>query len=120
MQSLRGQTLEFEPGERFAYSNSGYVLLGCIVEKASGRSYEQFMQEFVLKPLGMKDSGCDHFQTILPHRATGYTPDGDTWVNSAYIDMTGRYAFAENPAIITAVTASGGRLSPSAALGLGC
>lgn len=88
LKSLRDQPLEFEPGERFAYSNSGYVLLGYIVEKASGRSYEQFMQRFVFEPLGMKDSGCDHFETILPHRATGYTPDGDTWVNSAYLDMT--------------------------------
>jgi CubicO group peptidase (beta-lactamase class C family) len=88
MKSLRDQPLEFEPGERFAYSNSGYVLLGYIVEKASGRSYEQFMQQFVLKPLGMKDSGCDHFETILPQRATGYTRAGDAWVNSAYLDTT--------------------------------
>lgn len=88
IQRLRDQPLEFEPGGRFAYSNSGYVLLGYVVEKASGRSYEQFMQQFVFKPLGMKDSGCDRFGTILPQRATGYTPDGDSWVNSAYMDMT--------------------------------
>jgi CubicO group peptidase (beta-lactamase class C family) len=85
---LRDMPLEFEPGERFAYSNSGYILLGYIVEKASGRSYEQFVQQFVFKPLGMKDSGCDHFTTILPHRAAGYTLDGDTWVNAPYTDMT--------------------------------
>ncbi|MGA2176117.1 MAG: serine hydrolase [Verrucomicrobiota bacterium] len=87
---FRDKPLEFEPGERFAYSNSGYVLLGYIVEKASGQSYEQFVQQFVFKPLGMKDSGYDHFETILPHRATGYTlrRDGDTWVNSAYVDMS--------------------------------
>jgi CubicO group peptidase (beta-lactamase class C family) len=88
MKSLGDKPLEFEPGERFAYSNSGYVLLGYIVEKVSGRSYEQFLQQFVLQPLGMKDSGCDRFETILPHRAAGYTEDGDTWVNAAYTDTT--------------------------------
>jgi CubicO group peptidase (beta-lactamase class C family) len=90
MKSLRDKPLDFEPGDRFAYSNSGYILLGYIVEKASGQTYEQFMQQSVFKPLGMNDSGCDRFETILPHRATGYTcpPDGDTWVNSAYIDRT--------------------------------
>ena len=58
------------------------------MEKASGQSYEQFVQQFVFKPLGMKDSGCDRFETILSHRATGYTLHGDTWVNSAYMDRT--------------------------------
>ena len=72
MDRLRDKPLEFEPGERFAYSNSGYFLLGYIVEKASGLSYEQFVRQFVFEPLGMKDSGCDHFETILSHRAAGY------------------------------------------------
>jgi CubicO group peptidase (beta-lactamase class C family) len=88
MKSLRDKPLEFEPGERFAYSNSGYVLLGYIVEKASGQSYEQFLRQFIFKPLGMNDSGCDHFETILPHRAASYTPDADTWVNAAYTDTS--------------------------------
>ncbi|MGP8200372.1 MAG: serine hydrolase [Limisphaerales bacterium] len=85
---LRDMPLEFEPGERFAYSNSGYFLLSCIVAKAGGRSYEQFLEHYIFNPLGMTNSGCDHFTTILPHRAAGYTLDGDTWVNAAYTDMT--------------------------------
>jgi CubicO group peptidase (beta-lactamase class C family) len=85
---FRDKPLEFKPGERFAYSNSGYVLLGYIVEKASGKNYEEFVQEVIFKPLGMENSGYDHFERILPHRATGYSRDGDHWVNSAYIDMT--------------------------------
>jgi CubicO group peptidase (beta-lactamase class C family) len=88
MSRLRDKPLEFEPGERFAYSNSGYLLLGYIVEKASGLSYEQFVRQFVFEPLGMKDSGCDRFETVLSHRATGYALRGDTWVNSAYMDRT--------------------------------
>jgi CubicO group peptidase (beta-lactamase class C family) len=88
IQRFRDKPLEFKPGERFAYSNSGYILLGYIVEKASGKSYEEFVQEVIFKPLGMEDSGYDHFERILPHRATGYSRDGDQWVNSAYIDMS--------------------------------
>jgi CubicO group peptidase (beta-lactamase class C family) len=88
MSRLRDKPLEFVPGEQFAYSNSGYILLGYIVEKASGQNYEQFVQQFIFQPLGMKDSGCDRFETILSHRATGYTLHGDTWVNSAYVDRT--------------------------------
>ena len=61
---LRDRPLEFEPGERFAYCNSADVLLGYIVEKASGQSYEQFTRQFVFEPLGMTDTGCDHFETI--------------------------------------------------------
>ena len=88
IQRFRDKPLEFKPGERFAYSNSGYVLLGYIVEKAAGTSYEQYVQKVIFKPLGMKDSGYDHFERILPHRATGYTREGGTWQNSDYIDMT--------------------------------
>ncbi len=88
MDELRNKPLEFEPGERFAYSNSGYVLLGYIVEKASGQSYEQFVRQFVFQPLGMMDSGCDQFATILRQRAAGYSRDGDAWINAAYTDTT--------------------------------
>jgi CubicO group peptidase (beta-lactamase class C family) len=88
IQRFRDKPLDFQPGERFAYSNSGYILLGYIVEKASGERYEQYVKEAIFIPLGMEDSGYDHFETILPHRATGYSRSGDTWVNSAYIDMT--------------------------------
>ena len=88
IQRFRDKPLEFKPGERFAYSNSGYVLLGYIVERASGRSFENYIAEVIFRPLGMTDSGYDHFERILPHRATGYSKDGDRWVNSAYIDMT--------------------------------
>jgi CubicO group peptidase (beta-lactamase class C family) len=88
---FRDKPLEFKPGERFVYSNSGYILLGYLVEKASGKAYEDYLQKAIFKPLGMKDSGYDHFEQVLPHRATGYSRDADHWVNSAYIDMTVPY-----------------------------
>ncbi len=56
---FRDKPLEFEPGEKWNYSNSGYALLGYLIEKASGESYEKFLQENIFGPLGMKDSGYD-------------------------------------------------------------
>lgn len=80
--------LDFEPGSKFAYSNSGYVLLGLVIEKAAGESYESFLRKNIFEPLGMKNTGYDHTEEILPMRAKGYTlgPSGDM-VTAAYIDM---------------------------------
>lgn len=84
--------LDFTPGERFSYSNSGYFLLGLIIEKMSGKSYEQMLQENIFTPLNMKDSGFDHHDTILKNRATGYEKEGGEFVNSKYLDMSIPYA----------------------------
>jgi CubicO group peptidase (beta-lactamase class C family) len=54
---FRDKPLDFEPGSKYSYSNSGYVLLGYLVEKISGESYEKFLRENIFTPLGMKDSG---------------------------------------------------------------
>ena len=84
--------LEFEPGTKWVYDNSGYFLLGAIIEKVTGKSYEQNVKERIFAPLGMNDSGYDHFNTIIPKRATGYalTPGG--YENAAYLDMSIPYA----------------------------
>ena len=84
--------LDFTPGEKFSYSNSGYFLLGVIVEKLSGKSYEQMLQDKILTPLNMKDTGYDHFGDILKNRATGYERLGRDYVNSTYLDMSIPYA----------------------------
>ncbi len=65
--------LEFEPGTKFVYDNSGYFLLGAIIEKVTGKPYEQVLRENIFDPLGMKNTGYDHWGTILEKRATGYT-----------------------------------------------
>ncbi len=85
---FRDKPLEFEPGTKWNYSNSGYVLLGYLLEKISGESYRQFVQENIFTPLGMKDSGYDSNSTIIEHRAAGYTPGPDGVKNAGYIDMT--------------------------------
>jgi CubicO group peptidase (beta-lactamase class C family) len=71
-----------------SYSNSGYLLLGAIVEKAAGKSYEAFLKEAIFEPLEMHDTGYDHHATILEHRASGYSRDGEQLTNAAYIDMS--------------------------------
>ena len=70
--------LQFDPGTKFEYSNSGYFLLGAILEQVTGRTYEQLLTERIFAPLGMKDSGYAHAKSVLPHRASGYerTPTG--------------------------------------------
>ncbi len=81
-------TLEFKPGERFAYSNSGYLVLGYIIEKVTGKSYEQVLQENILTPLGMKNTGYDHHETLLKNRARPYEKNGRHYVNAHFIDMS--------------------------------
>jgi len=71
---FRDKPLEFEPGTKWNYSNSGYVLLGYLIEKISGQSYADFVQQNVFTPLGMKDSGYDSNSAIIERRAAGYAP----------------------------------------------
>jgi CubicO group peptidase (beta-lactamase class C family) len=80
--------LQFEPGSKFAYSNSGYFLLGAVLEEVSKKAYEQLLTERIFGPAGMKDSGYAQTDTILPNRAAGYehTPAGLR--NARYYDMS--------------------------------
>ncbi|HVF56262.1 MAG TPA: serine hydrolase [Pyrinomonadaceae bacterium] len=85
---LRTSPLEFTPGARFSYCNSGYVLLGHIIEKASGNSYQTFVRENIFVPLGMSNTGYDFNGRILKHRATGYSLRGGQILNARQIDMS--------------------------------
>lgn len=84
--------LLFEPGTRFSYSNSGYFLLGVIIEKITGKPYEQVLQENILSPCNMNSTGYDHPRTILKKRASGYERNGVTYVNTPYLDMSVPYS----------------------------
>lgn len=86
--TFRDRELEFQPGERFTYSNSAYVLLGKVIERASGQEYEKFLDEAIFQPLAMNDTGYDHNQTVLPRRAAGYLKTPKGLENAPYIDMT--------------------------------
>ncbi|MBK5297243.1 MAG: serine hydrolase, partial [Vicinamibacteria bacterium] len=89
---FRDLSLEFVPGEKFKYNNSGYFLLGVIIEKVAGRKYEEVLRDELFTPLGMKDTGYDWSEPLLPRRAAGYTRRGDTWVNAEYLDMQQPYS----------------------------
>ena len=80
--------LEFEPGSKFVYNNSGYFLLGAIIEKIIGKKYEEVLKERILDPLGMKNTGYDHHNTIIPGRAAGYSTTFDGYENALYLDMS--------------------------------
>jgi len=86
MARFRDRPLLFEPGDKFSYSNSGYIVLGYLIEIVSGLSYEAFLQENIFTPLHMADSGYDHNQGDLP---VGYNNFG---APAAYIDMSIPYA----------------------------
>jgi CubicO group peptidase (beta-lactamase class C family) len=90
--TFREKTLEFEPGEKFTYSNSGYIVLGKIVERASGQDYESFLRQNICQPLEMKDTGYDQNMAILPRRAAGYARVLGVLANAPYIDMTWPHA----------------------------
>lgn len=80
--------LEFIPGERFKYCNSGYVLLTKIIETISGQSYADYLQNHLFEPLGMADSGYEQREVILPHRANGYTITENQFQNAAFWDQS--------------------------------
>jgi len=71
--------LEFEPGTREKYSNAGYIVLGLIIQKASGMDYAACMEERIFKPAGMADTGWIDKDAALPERAVGYIREGAVW-----------------------------------------
>ena len=72
LRHVRDLPLQFEPGSRFRYSNSGYQLLGLVIEKHSGMSYGRYLAQEFFTPLGMTATGLLDYHSIIPNRATGY------------------------------------------------
>ena len=86
--TVRDRPLDFFPGEKMSYSNSGYILLGYVIEKITGGSYEQFVRDNIFTPLGMKDSGYDSNSAIIERRAAGYSPSPSGPINAGYVHMS--------------------------------
>jgi len=82
---FKDRPLDFAPGARWSYSNSGYILLGAIVARVSGESYAAFLRETIFGPLGMADTGYDVNSPALPEHATGYL---HAHIQPVYIDMS--------------------------------
>ena len=90
---FKGQPMEFEPGTAYKYSNSNYVLLGYIIEKLSGQSYEQYITEHIFIPLGMTHSFYDSPEKVIPGRITGYMfARENSAVNAGYFDPSNAFA----------------------------
>ncbi|HLP95356.1 MAG TPA: serine hydrolase [Saprospiraceae bacterium] len=91
---FKDKPMNFEPGAEFRYNNSGYFLLGYIIEKASGKTYEAYIADTFFKPLGMKNSWYGDNEPLIKNRASGYS-QGDvegTLVNAPFLSMTQPYA----------------------------
>ncbi len=89
---FKDQPLDFDPGSNNRYSNSGYILLGYIIEKLSGKSYGEYVQENIFKPLGMNSSYYDQRTEVIPGRISGYRKGSDRYENSEFLSMTLPYA----------------------------
>ncbi|PKL87146.1 MAG: serine hydrolase [Ignavibacteriae bacterium HGW-Ignavibacteriae-2] len=84
---LCSDDLEFEPGEKYQYNNSGYVILGGIIEEVTGMTYEKALRKFILDPLQMNDTGYDYSEQIIKKRAAGYEKIVNGYKNADYLDM---------------------------------
>ena len=88
----RDKPMEFAPGERWNYNNTGYVLLGAVIEKVSGLTYEDYVNKMMFGPLGLKHSYYGNAERIIPRRIPGYQMGKDGFVNAPYLSMTQPYA----------------------------
>ncbi|HEX9940497.1 MAG TPA: serine hydrolase [Thermoanaerobaculia bacterium] len=89
---FKDKPLEFKPGEQWRYNNSAYILLGAVIEKASGKSYERFVEEEIFQKLGMTHSRYGHHEEVIPRRAAGYTRDENGFRHANYVSMTQPYS----------------------------
>ncbi len=90
--SFENYALDFDPGDKFSYSNSGYYLLGYIIEKVSGKGYQSYVQDNLLKPLGLTHTFFDSAAIIIPNRVNGYRKDSAGFKNEDYWSPTIEYA----------------------------
>jgi CubicO group peptidase (beta-lactamase class C family) len=91
---FKDEPMDFDPGTEYRYNNSGYILLGYIIEKASGKTYAEYIKEQFFEPLGMKNSWYGDTQPIIKNRASGYSQGNNagTFANAAFLSMTQPYA----------------------------
>ncbi|HET9226441.1 MAG TPA: serine hydrolase domain-containing protein, partial [Thermoanaerobaculia bacterium] len=89
---FKDKPLEFAPGENWAYNNSAYILLGAVIEKVSGKTYEDFIEQEIFKPLGMTRSYYGNNSEVVPGRADGYDKEENGYRRARYLSMTQPYA----------------------------
>lgn len=84
--------LEFEPGARWSYNNSGYHILGVILERVTGKPYDRLLRERILDPLGLEGTGYDHYDDVIELRALGYERIPGGYAHAPYLDTSVPYA----------------------------
>ncbi|MEJ0029898.1 MAG: serine hydrolase domain-containing protein [Bacteroidota bacterium] len=89
---FKDQPVDFEPGTQYHYSNSGYVVLGYIIERMSGLTYNEYLNKNIFSPLGMRQSFYDNSTKLIPDRTHGYVQMGDSAVNAEYLNTSTPYA----------------------------
>lgn len=81
---FKGQAMKFQAGERFSYSNGGYVFLGILIERLSGMTYRDYVKRYVLEPAGMPSSGFFAFNELPGNTAWGYIETEKGWKTNIY------------------------------------
>jgi D-alanyl-D-alanine carboxypeptidase len=89
---IEQQPFDFPPGDALRYSNSGYYLLGMIVEAVSGQSYADYLEQHIFGPLGMDQSAYCSSKAIVPNRAEGYSLEDHEWINAEAISLVNPFA----------------------------
>ncbi len=84
--------MRFAPGTKWEYDNTGYVVLGMLIERVAGRPWGTDIEERFAKPLGLLDTRNCMTTPLIPRRAHGYEPDGTGWKNATYLAMSQPHA----------------------------
>ncbi len=92
IKTVASAPLEFKPGDKFNYCNTGYFLLGMVIEKVSGKSYGDFLAERIFKPLGMASTRANDMAEIVKNRSAGYSYRGGALHNCEFASMTWPFA----------------------------
>ncbi len=82
------EELVFEPGTQWAYSNSGYFILGAVIEEVTGKTYETVLQENIFTPIGMTNSGLENSERTYENKAMGYTSTFGKFEPARFLEMT--------------------------------
>lgn len=90
--SFKNDPLDFEPGTAYRYNNSGYFLLGAIIEKVSGMPYAKFVEQRIFVPLGMKDTAYEGYERSKTAHAAGHTQGAQGYEHSTPLSMSQPYA----------------------------
>ena len=92
IETFKNKALKFNPGEKFNYSNSNYILLGFIIEQVSKMSYEEYVNENIFKPLKMNNSGFENPEKVIKNFAQGYCLKNNEIDKAKFRDMSNAHA----------------------------